>query len=411
MASDPVAGAAAVSEEAAIGFVLTLGRALHRFGTPADRLEEALNVVCRRLGLAVELFSSPTTLIASFGRPTELRTRMMRMGPGDLNMAKLTQVDAVADAASTGLMSMGEATARLDAIVAAPATWSRPVATFADGLTAAAVAVFFHGGWRDVLVSGLVGLAVGILGQLMARSKSRSRVFELVGAAVAAFASGAAAALWPGVSASVCTVAGIIVLLPGLTLTVAMTELATRNLISGTARLMSAVIVLFELVVGVAVGERCAQRLFEPPHVLPVPMPSWTEWVALVAAAFAMTIVVQAERRALAWILAASVVGVVGARLGAQLLGPELGALGGAFALGLAVNLYARILDRPAQVVLVPAMILLVPGSVGFRGMSSLLDRDTLTGVETTFAMFVVAIAIVAGLLVANATVSPRRHL
>jgi uncharacterized membrane protein YjjB (DUF3815 family) len=59
----------------------------------------------------------------------------------------------------------------------------------------------------------------------------------------------------------------------------------------------------------------------------------------------------------------------------------------------------------------VPAVLLLVPGSTGFRGMSSLLDKDTLTGVETLFAMFVVAIAIVAGLLVANAFVSPRRSL
>ena len=53
----------------------------------------------------------------------------------------------------------------------------------------------------------------------------------------------------------------------------------------------------------------------------------------------------------------------------------------------------------------------LVPGSMGLRGISSLLHRDTLTGVETTFATFVVAIAIVAGLLVASAVVSPRRSL
>jgi uncharacterized membrane protein YjjB (DUF3815 family) len=48
---------------------------------------------------------------------------------------------------------------------------------------------------------------------------------------------------------------------------------------------------------------------------------------------------------------------------------------------------------------------------MGFRGMTSLLDKQTLSGVETLFAMFVVAIAIVAGLLVANAVVSPRRSL
>jgi len=89
----------------------------------------------------------------------------------------------------------------------------------------------------------------------------------------------------------------------------------------------------------------------------------------------------------------------------------QLGVMVGAFALGVMSNAYARWLDRPAQVVQVPAVLLLVPGSMGFRGMTSLLDKDTLSGVETVFAMFVVALAIVAGLLVANAVVSPRRSL
>ena len=56
-------------------------------------------------------------------------------------------------------------------------------------------------------------------------------------------------------------------------------------------------------------------------------------------------------------------------------------------------------------------VLLLVPGSMGFRGMASLLGHDTLSGVETVFAMFVVATAIVAGILIANAVVSPRRSL
>jgi uncharacterized membrane protein YjjB (DUF3815 family) len=88
-----------------------------------------------------------------------------------------------------------------------------------------------------------------------------------------------------------------------------------------------------------------------------------------------------------------------------------MGVLIGALCLGVMSNAYARWLDRPAQVVQVPAVLLLVPGSMGFRGMASLLDKDTLTGVDTLFAMFVVSIAIVAGLLVSNAIVSPRRSL
>jgi uncharacterized membrane protein YjjB (DUF3815 family) len=48
---------------------------------------------------------------------------------------------------------------------------------------------------------------------------------------------------------------------------------------------------------------------------------------------------------------------------------------------------------------------------MGFQGMTSLLDRHTLSGVETLFAMFVVAMAIASGLLVASAVVPPKRSL
>jgi uncharacterized membrane protein YjjB (DUF3815 family) len=132
-----------------------------------------------------------------------------------------------------------------------------------------------------------------------------------------------------------------------------------------------------------------------------------------------VAVVVQAQPRAFGWIVAACVIGYLGSSTGtawfgggpARGMGGQLGVLLGALALGVLANVYARLLKRPAQVVSVPAMLLLVPGSMGLRGLSSLLDRDTVTGVESVFAMFLVATAIVAGLLIANAVVSPRRSL
>ena len=205
--------------------------------------------------------------------------------------------------------------------------------------------------------------------------------------------------------------ASLIILLPGMSLTVAMTELATRNLIAGTARLVSAVIVLLELVVGVALGEQLANVFVHVTAIEPAPLPEWTRWVALIASSLGVAVLVQAQPRAFGWIVGACVVGYVGSRYGTAWLGPQMGVLVGAFALGVLSNLYARYLDRPAQVVQVPAVFLLVPGSMGFRGMTSLLDKNTLSGVDTLFAMFVVAIAIVAGLLVSNAVIPPRRSL
>jgi uncharacterized membrane protein YjjP (DUF1212 family) len=395
----------------AVSFVLALGRALHRYGTPAYRLEEGLNKVCSRLGLEAEVFTTPTAIIMSFGRPTELRTRMMRVEGGELDMGKLAQVDTLVDDVIAGRTTPAEGEKKLGAIVAAAPSFGRLLSTIVGASTAGALAVFFGGSLADVLVSSGIGLTLGMLAQVIARSTDQARVLELLGATFAAFAAGIASAVWTGITPSLVTVASLVTLLPGLSLTVAMTELATRNLISGTARLMSAVIVLLELVVGVALGERLAEALVHVQQTTPVPLPEWANWVALGVSSVGMAVVVQAQRRALGWIVAACVVGYVGSRAGGAWLDSQMGVLVGAFALGVLSNAYARWLDRPAQVVQVPAVLLLVPGSTGFRGMSSLLDKNTLTGVETLFAMFVVAIAIVAGLLIANAFVSPRRSL
>ncbi|HTR50485.1 MAG TPA: threonine/serine exporter family protein [Kofleriaceae bacterium] len=398
----------------AIAFVLALGRALHRYGTPAYRLEEGLRRVCDRLDIEAEVFTTPTAIIMSFGPATDLRTRMMRVDGGELDMGKLAQLDALADDVVAHRMSAADGVKRVDAIVAAPPRFGRALSTAAAALTAASIAVFFGGSLADVAVAGGIGLLLGMLAQFVSRSTEQARVLELVSAAFAALAASLAAAVWPGITPSLVTVCALVILLPGLSLTVAIAELATRNLIAGTARLMQAVIVLLELVVGVALGEKLASVLVTVPHVTPVALPEWARWVALAVASTSLAIVVQAGVRQLGWIVAACAVGYVGSRTGAAWLGGPLGMTGvlvGALGLGVMSNIYARWLDRPAQVVQVPAVLLLVPGSMGFRGMASLLDKDTLSGVETLFAMFVVALAIVAGLLVSSAIVSPRRSL
>jgi uncharacterized membrane protein YjjB (DUF3815 family) len=80
-----------------------------------------------------------------------------------------------------------------------------------------------------------------------------------------------------------------------------------------------------------------------------------------------------------------------------------LGAGLGAFLVALAANLHARDPRRAAAVMGVPGLVLLVPGSLGLRGLSALFAADVLSGVESAFRALVVALALVTGGLLANA--------
>jgi uncharacterized membrane protein YjjB (DUF3815 family) len=208
------------------------------------------------------------------------------------------------------------------------------------------------------------------------------------------------------------TLAGLIVLIPGLTLTTAMTELSSGHVASGTARLSGALMMFLVIGFGVAMGSQSVTLLLGEyaSRVRPEALPDWTWWLALVAAPLGFAVLFRAHARDAIWILVAGALGIAGSRAGSTTFGPELGAFVGALSVGVASNVYAYLLRRPAAVTLVPGILLLVPGSIGFRSLSSLLDREVVTGVETAFTMVLIGAGLVAGLLLANVLVPERRH-
>ena len=124
-----------------------------------------------------------------------------------------------------------------------------------------------------------------------------------------------------------------------------------------------------------------------------------------------LAVIFKARPRDFGWVALAAALSFGGSRAGSALFGPEVGVCTGAFLLGAGANLVARWLDRPAGVLLVPGLMLIVPGSVGFGSVSSFLSNNVVTGVETAFHAAMIAVSLVMGLLLANAVVPPRRAL
>jgi len=197
------------------------------------------------------------------------------------------------------------------------------------------------------------------------------------------------------------------VLVPGLGLLVSMQELGTGNLVSGTARLAGTGLVFVLLAFGVGLGQRMVGTL-QPPPMDPVPLPAWTLVPALALTALSFLVVFQGRMEDYGWTLAATVLGWGAARIGTQMLGPEAGAGLAALVLGSACNLWARRTRRPGATLLLPSLMLILPGSLGFRSLTLMLHQQPLEGLQAGFQAMVVTIALMLGLLLANATVSRR---
>jgi len=416
LVAPPPALAGALDERSADPpeLVMRLGRALHAAGSPAHRIEEGMEAAARRLGIAGQYFSTPTALFASFADAQGARrTILERVQPGEVNLERMSDLDELLGRLAEGKLEPREATAELRRFDAAAPRYGALLTTLSFALASGAGAQFLGGGLREIAAATGVGLLTGILASLASRAVALGRLFEPLAALLASLVATIAAAMLPPLSVFLVTLAGLIVLVPGLTLTVSISELASRQLVSGSARLAGAVALFFAIALGVAVGAQVGAAIVggHPAPVVPQPLGEMWRWAALVAAGLSFTVLLRARPRDVGWVLLAGVLAIEGVRLGAHVLGPQLSAFVGALLVGCGGNLYARLLRRPAAVMQVPGLIVLVPGSLGFRSLQALLERDVLSGVQTAFATTLVAIALATGILLANVVIPPRRLL
>ena len=392
-------------------FVLNLGRALHTSGYSADRLEEALSLASERLGLEAQFFSTPTSIMASFGPQDDQRTFMIRVMPGDSNLGKLARVDQVTRDVLGGRLTPSEGTGAIAAIESAAPDYGPVLTTAAFGIASGSAARFIGGGLTEVVVGLCVGVVIGLLALFAARHAGLGRVFEPVAAFTGSALVTLVAAAGVPVSVLLATLAGVIILIPGLTLTTAFTELSTRHLASGTARLAGALVLLLGITFGIALGTKIVTVITGAvPGVDPTQLPDWTLAVALVTTPLAFVVLLKAEARDAGYIIAAGALAFLGARIGGQVLGPELGAFGGALLTGIGSRMYSRFTNRPSQITLVPGLLLLVPGSIGLRSLTSMTEGNVLLGVEGAFRMGLIAVSLASGILIAR-LVTPRRML
>ncbi|MDH3743519.1 MAG: threonine/serine exporter family protein [Acidobacteriota bacterium] len=400
----------AVDDAEAGRFLRKLAGALHRYGTPVHRIEHALSEVAAKLSVPAQFLVTPTSIVTSIGTEGRSQTTLLRLDQGEADLAKLADLHDVLRDVFAGRATPAEASARLIGIEEKQPLYGPLANVVSFGVVSGVVSMFFGGGLRE----GMVALGLGVMVGVLVVAAGRSPRFALVLPAVAgiACASGAQiAAHWvEPLFPSIPTLAGLIVLLPGLTLTIAVNEMAHRHIVSGSARLASALITFLQIGFGMALGNAVAWRLFgeveaAAPESLPFPFLA----AALVVNAMALSVLFQARLKDAPIILAAAATAFLGARYGSEYLGLELGTCLGAYLVGSVGTIISRWRNIPSATPILPALLLLVPGSLGFRSLSALIAKDVVSGVEAGFTMAMIALALVTGLLLANLTIEPRK--
>lgn len=395
-------------------FIIKLGKYLHKFGTPAYRLEAHLQAVSHFLGLEGYFLISPTSMTFVLQRNDEQEyNHVARVKPGELDLGSLARTDELVEELVSGKRNLNDALERLDEIANKPAPYGSRLTLLAFGSSAGAFAMLMGTSWNDVFWSALLGFMVYGLVYRAERSKRMAEMLEPLAAILCAIITCGIAQLDPSINLPVVILSGIIIFIPGLALTLGLAELAARDLISGTARIMDACMQLFKLYFGVIFGMVVGNAIFgEAIYFEPETLPTLAVWSAVPILSMALVIIFKARMKDAPWGVLAGIVAFCSSMLGGLYLGDSIGIFFGAFAVGVYSNLFARWMKAPASIALLQGIVILVPGSKTYIGLNTLiLGESMLNQSHIGTQIFLIFMSLIAGLIFANVAVPPRRTL
>lgn len=396
-------------------FLVKFGKAAHGYGSTAPNLEASLATITQAFGFHGAFQVTPTEIIFGFQEDESQPQRVLltNLPFGGLDLDKLAKVGELVDAVLNGSVSLADADGQLDKIAKDPVPWGQIANALSYAFTGAGIAVLFGGSWCDVLfaaVFSLVVFAMTILsGQIGARAADW---IPLSTAFVAAVLTGIARYYIPEINLVLVILAAIIVLVPGYGISLGIAELVGHHTVSGTANLMNGLVYLAKQFAGAWLGVILVQALLPVASAAAgTPVESQWLWLFMPLIIAGLCIIFQTSRRDFFWAALGCVLAYGGILVGGALLGSNLGNFLGTVAAVIFANLWNRETSRPTSIALLPAIVLLVSGSIGFRGLAAMASGQVTTGADQFLQMFVVALTLAAGFLVGNTIVQPKASL
>jgi uncharacterized membrane protein YjjP (DUF1212 family) len=379
-----------------------MGRELHRAGIATDAIEQTLSDVAASSGLDVEVFALPTYITIAVGPTWHQHTVMMRLEPGRVSLRKIALLNEIYDALRAGRIDFTQATTLVSQVDSRwpglPAWLEIP----ALALIAVGVAMILGGGTRELIVSATIGLCTGALSTVSAKSAVVARLFAVAAAFLATLIVAAYTMFLGPTNIYISIIAGIVVLLPGYSLTLALHELANDFLVAGVARLGRVFSVLLALGCGAFLGLAIVPWVIRTGSVQSHPVAATWWIVASIGMAIGMSITLDARLRDFSWVFAASFVALFTAHVLGGTSAHAVSAFLAAFICGLVANTGARFLRVPQAIMLVPALIVLVPGSLSYESVLFAFQHNIDSALIQAANTVVAAIQIVAGLLLSQ---------
>ncbi|XP_024530260.1 uncharacterized UPF0442 protein C7D4.12c isoform X1 [Selaginella moellendorffii] len=406
-------------------FLFRLAIALHTYGSSASRTEHLIERAAERLHVDTNIAVFPTLILLSFNDIDDDLSSEIHLitVESELDVGKLARADELAISVGKRDTPLVLSYWRLKAIATAPqefGTWWR---LFSYALSASmASLLFFNGNLCDALFSFVLGLLVGVLDIVASRWPLFASVMEFIVAVLVSFLARVFSIYLKKLKICVSSLAlsALVELLPGMPLTLGVSEMVAKSHVTGTSRVIHGLFSALQLGFGLAIGDSFLwwSKAHDKAHCTPPSISKWWNTLWLVGYIVASNILLNARLSQWPGMGLAATVGYVVA-YATDKLGTSASTVLAAFSVGITGNsclkfqvpddssfstgtLYSHLTGELPLALVLSGILLLVPGGLGVEGIAAMFGRDVASGMAFVFDMLVVALSITIGLLIAK---------
>ncbi len=384
-------------------FLLICAKALHESGLPAHRLERMLEIASLKMGLKADFFISPGSVFASFNVGSQIVTHLKKIGEASLHLEKIDRIESLLNDVSNSKISIESGIQQLENIQTSATNYNGWITTLFFGISTGSAACVFGGGILEIVCSFIIGIGINGLFSFVRVFPRIEKLIVFIAAFYAFVIASVFNSLFIGFNKEVATICGLILLIPGFSFTVAITEMVNNHLISGLSKFTHSFVIFVMLALGIGVADKVMHvMLITTPKISAFILPSWSIAIALIGVPVGFIVLLKAKRSDALWISFACWMSYIMFSFTSSFVDAPIAVFLSSVLLGFASNLFAKIKKRNSAIMLVPGMILLVPGSLGFFSISNLLQSNIVEGIEIALKMLTTSMALVMGIIVSD---------
>lgn len=401
-----------------VRFVSKLGMRLHKCGATSSRIERHLTKLCGLLDINGSFLYTPTNFTFCYWRndPSNQLVLVERIKPCSGDLGSLERLDSLMTGFEAKQLNFEQMSEAFDNEALSRAYYGPAVQCLAWMVAATCLAVILSFNLVDGMAAGLIAMSIYLLTAGMSDSSRFSDCVDVVAAVIAGVLATGISALGFDINIPLVVLSSVIVFIPGVSMTVALSEIAERHLVSGTSKFVDAIMGLFKLYIGALLGIGIGTGLWPYPLVgTEVDWQMTGDWKVaplLILLSLSILIVLNIRMKLAPWCMASSIIGFATAQYAGAAFGTVLGMFLGALAVGMYSNWFSNVRNKPVSIVLIQGLIVLVPGSKSYIALNAWITGENILGEAPKInEAFITFISLVIGLLLANAILPSRRIL